>query len=70
MNVATVCGPNLVKLGTHPLNIHFGPSRAKFSLTICMIGFVSDDFMICVLSTSTGLQRVVATSPARMEEVK
>ena len=25
-NVATVCGPNLTKLGTHPLNIHPTPS--------------------------------------------
>lgn len=68
--VTTVCGPNLTKLGTHPLHIQPGPSILFTLVNNLTNPSLSPLLMILVLMTSTGLQTVVATKPAIIEAEK
>ena len=58
-------GPNLRKLGTQPLNIQPAPSLAVMVFSMFRTPSFCEALMTRLLITSTGLQMVVATKPAK-----
>lgn len=69
-NVTIVCGPSLMKLGTHPLNIHSHPSCAVVREIKVRMPTLSVALMMRVFTTSTGDAILVATKPAMIDAVK
>ena len=65
-----VCGPKRMNLGTHPLNTHPRPSFLYILASKLTKPSFSFALITLVLITSTGLQMVVATKPAKKLAVK
>ena len=62
-------GPRRRKLGSHPLNIHPGPSRYEIFLINRRTGCFCADVITLVLITSIGPVTVAAVNPARKDAV-
>lgn len=70
-NIIIVLGPNLMKLGSHPLKRNSGPSRlTEFTIPVHAVSWCLCAFMTLVLITSAGEQIVVAIKLAIRLAVK